>query len=84
MGKRKATRIASLKASKTLEGALQSQLDALNRAVNNLTVLLRKETDKNADLEAKLAELESKLVIKKAPKKKKPATSIAATEAVQG
>ena len=83
MGKRKATKIASLRLSNALDGVVQSQLDTLNKTIDNLTVLLQRETDKNADLEAKLAELETKLVTKKAPKKKKPAT-VAVTEAAQG
>ena len=74
MGKRKATRMAILKAGDT-EG-MKREINDLNVIVNNLQTLLNRETEKTAALEARIASLtapSTKTTTKKAPKKKKSA-----------
>ena len=57
MGKRKATRMALLKAGDT-EG-MKREISALKQMVENLQVLLSREVEKNGILEAKVANLEA-------------------------
>ena len=73
MGKRKATRMAILKAGDT-EG-MKREINDLNVIVNNLQILLNRETEKTAVLEARITSLtapSTKVTTKKASKKKKP------------
>jgi|TARA_Y100000310_G_scaffold344691_1_gene458832 hypothetical protein len=69
MGKRKAARLATLQANKEIDGTLRGQLDNLNQMVENLQILLKRETEKNVSLEEKLKELSSKSSAKKPSKK---------------
>ena len=74
MGKRKATRMAILKAGDT-EG-MKREINDLNVIVNNLQTLLNREAEKTAVLEARIVSLtapKTKTTTKKAPKKKKSA-----------
>tara|TARA_R110000824_G_scaffold149454_2_gene319781 strand:+ start:207 stop:434 length:228 start_codon:yes stop_codon:yes gene_type:complete len=68
MGKRRAVKLATVKISNDIIEDLQSEVVSLNQMADNLQILLRRETEKNAVLEEKLKNL-SKSKDKKSPKK---------------
>ena len=68
MGKRRAVRLAIAKADNEVNDDLRREVANLNQMTENLQILLRQETDKNAVLEAKLKELSANAE-KKSPKK---------------
>ena len=79
MGKRKATRVALLKAGDT-EG-MKREISALKQMVENLQVLLSRETEKNGVLETKIASLEaSETKTTKKSKSRKKTTKTKTTE----
>ena len=81
MGKRKATRMAILKAGDT-EG-MKREINDLNVIVSNLQTLLNRETEKTAALEARITSLtapKTKATTKKTPKKKKSAAETTTEE----
>jgi hypothetical protein len=79
MGKRKATRMALLKAGDTK--GMQREISTLNQMVENLQVLLSREVDKNETLETKIANLEvSKTKTTKKSKSRKNTTKTKTTE----
>jgi len=57
MGKRKAAKMALLKAGDTK--GMQREISSLNQLVENLQVLLSREVEKNETLETKIANLET-------------------------
>lgn len=79
MGKRKATRVALLKAGDT-EG-MKREISALKQMVENLQVLLSRETEKNGVLETKIASFEaSETKTTKKSKSRKKTTKTKTTE----
>lgn len=79
MGKRKAAKMALLKAGDT--DGMQREISSLNQMVENLKVLLDREVEKNGVLETKIASLEaSKVKTTKKSKSRKSTTKTKTTE----
>ena len=80
MGKRKAAKMALLKAGDT-EG-MQREISSLNQMVENLQILLSREVEKNETLETKIANLEASET--KTTKKSKSRKKTAKTKITEG
>ncbi len=70
MGKKSAARLASIRASRLAEGNAQDEIAVLNQTLDNIKVLLSRETEKNALLQEEISNLKKQLSKSKTSAKK--------------